>query len=586
MRNLGTRVEQFQLVPRGPAAAYASIMPTTLSVYPGDEQRAVARFAPERGPQSPAGVEPFEIVVRSAIHGDAGDVVRGRLTVRPFEDLRAVLTPEVSTGRKPGSHQVSVTNGGNVAVNTEVGFRDQDCELIFEPRTGAAMLPPGGSQDFPVLINGRRRWFGRTERLPFSAVITPAGPQPPITLNGTRRQAAILPWWVPAVALALIALAIALFAVLKPDSSKVPSIGPVDEAIAVQLLKNAHYIPDPIRLPDDTIAKGLAIRTDPAGGRPLPEGQHVKLFISTGRCEGPCSVEVPNVEGLSVAEAQSALLDRQFTIRLDRVPSDRPIDQVIESDPKSTTMRPLRSLVVLKVSTGPPSPPPPNPVLIELPDLTAHSVDDATKTLTGLGLKAKAVTVHSNAAPDGQVLSTTPAAASKVNTGSDITLNVARNTAGVDLIATAGQAAWKSRAGQLTFPGKDTDTSGFALIRNTAMLEDGTIATVSETSPQQVNNGSITGVYKLAEPVVPGDHVRARVGFLKGAAGQVTFIIKANGKVIQQVTDGADGQLQDLDADFTAAKGATSIEITVLAGANSTQDWAVWQDLRLEPQIG
>jgi hypothetical protein len=118
------------------------------------------------------------------------------------------------------------------------------------------------------------------------------------------------------------------------------------------------------------------------------------------------------------------------------------------------------------------------------------------------------------------------------------------------------------------------------------MLEDGTIATVSETSPQQVNNGSITGVYKLAEPVVPGDHVRARVGFLKGATGQVTLIIKANGKVIQQVTDGADGQLQDLDADFTAAKGATSIEITVLAGANSTQDWAVWQDLRLEPQIG
>ncbi|MGH9215141.1 MAG: hypothetical protein ACRDZS_02715, partial [Acidimicrobiales bacterium] len=64
-------------------------------------------------------------------------------------------------------------------------------------------------------------------------------------------------------------------------------------------------------------------------------------------------------------------------------------------------------------------------------------------------------------------------------------------------------------------------------------------------------------------------------------------VVKANGKIIQQVTDTADGQLKDLDADLSSAKGATSIEITVLAGSSSAQDWApVWQDLRLEPQAG
>ena len=52
------------------------------------------------------------------------------------------------------------------------------------------------------------------------------------------------------------------------------------------------------------------------------------------------------------------------------------------------------------------------------------------------------------------------------------------------------------------------------------------------------------------------------------------------------MTDGADGQLQDLDADLTSAKGATSIEITVLAAPNTTKNWAVWQNLRLEPQVG
>ncbi|MGH3695386.1 MAG: PASTA domain-containing protein [Pseudonocardiaceae bacterium] len=595
VHNLGTRVEEFRLVPGGPAAAFASITPTALSVYPGDEQRAVARFAPARGPQSLAGVAPFEIVGRSAIHGDVSDIVRGRLTVTPFEDLTAVLTPEVSRGRRPGSHQVSVTNSGNMPVNTQLIFRDQAGELTFEPRGGGAILPPGATQYFPVLINGRRRWFGRLERLPFSAVVTPASPQPPITLNGTRCQTAVFPWWVPTAALAVVGLAIALFALLKPGTPTVPVIGPVDEATAVQMLRDAHYEPDLISLPSNDIAQGLVIKTDPEGGTELPEGEHVKLYVSAGKCQGPCPVEVPIVEGLPLNEARTKLENDKFTVRLIRAPSDRPLDEVIESNPKATTLRPPGSEVVLTVSSGPPAPsaspgppgpppPPPPPAQVEVPDLTAQVAANAIKALTGLGLKPKAVTVHSNAVADGQVISSQPAAASKVGPGSDVTLTVARNTAQVDLIATASQAAWKNGSGTLTFPGKEADTTGFVLPLDAAVLEDGTTATVLETSPPA--NSLITGVYTLAEPVIPGDHVRARVGLLKGATGQVTFVVKANGKIIQQVTDTADGKLKEFDADLSAAKGATSIEITVLAGATSTGNAAVWQDLRLEPQIG
>jgi PASTA domain len=301
-----------------------------------------------------------------------------------------------------------------------------------------------------------------------------------------------------------------------------------------------------------------------------------------------------------VNEAQAKLQDDKFSVRVVRVPSDRPVDQVIASDPTATMLRPLGSLVVLTVSSGPqgqspapnppgpnppgPPPPPKPPVQVEVPNLTGRIANDAITVLTGLGLKPTTATVHSDAVADGQVLSTQPAATTKVDPGSDVTLTVARNTAQVDLIATAGQAAWKNGSAALTFPGKETDTTGFALVRDVATLEDGSAATVLEASPPA--NGLITGVYKLAEPAVPGDHVRARVGLLKGATGTVTFLVKANGKVIAQVTDTADGKLKDFDADLSSAKGATSIEITVLAGAGSTQTAAVWQDLRLEPQIG
>ncbi len=599
VRNLGTRVEEFQLMPRGPAAAFAAITPTTLSIYPNDEQQAVMRFAPPRDPQSPAGAAPLDIMARSVIHTDVSDVARGQLTVTPFHELRAVLTPEISRGRTPARHQVSMTNGGNTPVDTQLAFRDQDGELTFKPPSGAATLRPGATIDFPFRINGPHRWFGRTTRLPFSTVVTPASPQPPITLNGTRQQTAMFPWWIPTATVAVVAIAIALFALLKPGTPTVPVIGPVDETTAVQRLTDAQYIPDVIKAGDDTVPVGLAARTDPGGGAELPHGEHIKLYISTGKCsDGPCPVEVPIVEGLPVSEAQAKLEDRKFTVRINRVASaDRPADRVIGSEPKATTLRPVGSEVVLTVSSGPPSPtssanppdppPPPNkppvPVPIELPVLTAQAADDAIKILNGLGLKPKTVTVHSNAVADGQVLSTKPTADSKVDPASDVTLTVARNTAPADLIATADQAAWKSGAGPLTFPGAEGDTTGFAVVRD-AVLEDSTTAEVLETRPR--DNDLVTGVYKLAEPVVPGDHVRARVGLLQGAGGEVTFVVKANGKIIKQVTDTADGTLKDLDADLSSAKGATSIEITVLAGVSSNQDWAVWQDLRLEPTVG
>jgi beta-lactam-binding protein with PASTA domain len=509
-----------------------------------------------------------------------------------------------------------VTNGGNTPVDTRIAFKDQDGALSFEPQDGAATLQPGTSVESPVLINGPRRWCGRTERLPFSAVVTPASAQPPITLNGIRQQTAVFPWWIPPAAVAIVALTIALVALLKPGTPRVPVIGNADQLTAVKQLEDAHYIPEVLHQTDNNIAPGLAIGTDPKGSTELEYGQIVKLYVSAGKCEGPCPVqiEVPNIVGLSVTDAQARLEQMNFTVRTVRQSSDdQPIDQVLASDPKATTPRPPNSEVLLTVSAGSKNPPPgpgvspgagaspgantppgrdtPPSTPIEVPALRNRSVEEATQALEGQGLKAKTVIEHSNAVTDGQVLFSTPAAGSKVNPGSEVTLTVAKNTTPLDLIATADQAAWASGSGKLTFPGKETDKTGFVRQRADT-LPNGTIAKVLETNPQ--NTGFITGIYKLEEPAVPGDHVLAQVGVLKGPAstaggagkgtGTVIFQVKANGQVIQQVTCSV-GQFTKIDADLSSAKGATSIEITVLTGTSPTKDTPVWQDFRLTPRI-
>lgn len=65
--NLGTWVEEFELVVQGLGAAFATVIPATVSVYPDVEQRAVVRFAPLLSPGSAAGVSIFEVVVRSVV---------------------------------------------------------------------------------------------------------------------------------------------------------------------------------------------------------------------------------------------------------------------------------------------------------------------------------------------------------------------------------------------------------------------------------------------------------------------------------------------------------------------------------------
>jgi hypothetical protein len=103
--NIGTRVEEFQLIPRGPAAAYTSITPSMLSVYPDDEQRAVVRFAPRGAHRaSPASLPSTSRPVRrstptSATSPAAGSPSRPSRISAPFSRPRSAAAASRGTTR-------------------------------------------------------------------------------------------------------------------------------------------------------------------------------------------------------------------------------------------------------------------------------------------------------------------------------------------------------------------------------------------------------------------------------------------------------------------------------------------------------
>jgi beta-lactam-binding protein with PASTA domain len=599
VRNLGTRVEEFRLMPGGPAATFASIEPTTLSIYPEDEQRAEARFAPVRGPQSPAGVAPFEIVARSAIHGDVSDIARGQVTVTPFAELSAVLRPEVSRGRRPVRHQVRVTNAGNTPVNAALAFSDQDGKLTFEPPSGSTTLPPGATLDYSVRINGPHRWFGRTERLPFSAVVTPAGSQPPITLNGTRQQTAVFPWWIPIAAAILIALILPLFFLFKPGTPTVPQVGDFTQSAAEQELRDAGYVVSGATPISDPKQAGLVVKTDPAAGSPLKKQERVQMFVSTGPCNPVCKVTVPATKGRTEADARAVLGAAGFTVgQVVQSPSDLPVGSVKETSPAEQTEAPTNVPVAVFVSSG---------TRLTADQLASYQGQSAAAVKAALGgsVKVTEMLEHTNEFAKGKVVRV-------VQDASDprrLTLFIAVPTA-TDLVAMANKASWRSSAGTLTFPGKVTDAKGAVLVAN-APLPDGTTGRVLGTIPPKTG-GSVTGAFTLSpnQKIIAGDRLIANVGLLApGATGPVQFAVKIGDQIPLTVTV-EPGQLMAINQPLDAFQGATTIEIAVTSsppavappavappavtlpapgGATTTPttavNQAVWQNLRIEGTV-
>lgn len=616
VRNRGTRVEQFRLGVNGPLASLAQVHPPQLSVFPDDEQTAEVVFAVPRAPWPPAGRAPFQVVARSDVHADVADRVAGVVEVAAFTQLDAALEPEMTRGRRPGLHRVSVTNGGNAPLDVETELSDRDGELVYDPPGFAMPVGPGATEVGEVRVGAKVKWFGKTQTFPFTATVTSPG-LPPQPLNGVRRQLPRFPWWIPVAAAALVALLVMVYTML-PDP-RVPEVGTLQRAAAVEELQEAGYEVAEIEKPHDTLAAGAVIGTQPPGGATHPRGERVQLMLSTGPCTGPCPVEVPNVDGLTEEEARRDLAAAEFRVdRTDPIENPRPAGQVISSNPAGGTMADRGSAVVLTVSTGPPAtaapaPPPgpgggpapgqpgpggpgepgPNPAggVLEVPDLAGRPLTEAEKTLEDLGLVAESTRTPSNAAPLDVVVSSDPPAGAEVEPGDTVTLTLAQPTGPVNLLAEAPEATWESTFGtqihQLTFPGADGDGQGFARVDRAAELEDGTTARVLVTHPYWGPDGTITGKFRLARPVIAGDHLRAQVGFLAGSDDDVEFLVTANGQVLAQVADsGADGELKDLDADLSAAEGATEVQITVLAGVRGDQDTAVWKDARIEGEIG
>ncbi|MFF3334447.1 hypothetical protein ACFYWX_33690 [Streptomyces sp. NPDC002888] len=223
VRNSGSTVEEYRFEVVGPAAAWATVEPTSLSLYPDSTGTAVLALSPPRSSEVPAGDVPFGVRVVPTSAPDTAVVPEGVVTVLPFAEITGELVPRGFDGAWRGRTDVAVDNRGNIPVTVGLAAQGDSSKVRLRFARETVELAPGAAELSRLTARPTRRlWRGAPVVHPFQVVAMPTGdvPHEVVTLDGTYQQDAILPRWLPralmAAAAAVVALAIVWFALLRP----------------------------------------------------------------------------------------------------------------------------------------------------------------------------------------------------------------------------------------------------------------------------------------------------------------------------------------------------------------------------------
>ncbi|MFW5473082.1 Stk1 family PASTA domain-containing Ser/Thr kinase [Knoellia sp. CPCC 206450] len=165
----------------------------------------------------------------------------------------------------------------------------------------------------------------------------------------------------------------------------------------------------------DTVPEGSVVSQTPEpGARVDPAETTVALVVSTG----PSSVAVPQLAGMTVAEATAALEKLKLTLgKTEKVnTSAQPKDRVVSSTPKVGESREPGTVVNLQVASG----------MVAVPKLTAMTQDQASAALLAIGLKPKTTYRQTSQAAEGTVIAQDPDEGELIALGSEVTIRVAQ----------------------------------------------------------------------------------------------------------------------------------------------------------------
>lgn len=195
-----------------------------------------------------------------------------------------------------------------------------------------------------------------------------------------------------ALAVAGIAFYAPIMERLSPASVEIPSLVDVPQAEAEKALLELGLkseVSDTVNAPD--IEPGNVVSTDPAAGTKVKKGFTVRLTLSGGGSQ----VKVPNVINKDQKDAEIMITNQKLRVgTVEMVFNELPVGTVISQDPEPGVSTREKDTVDLKVSQGPEKP------MVNMPNLTGKTLDEARSILESLKLKVGAVETKASSTID------------------------------------------------------------------------------------------------------------------------------------------------------------------------------------------
>ncbi|MDQ3663344.1 MAG: Stk1 family PASTA domain-containing Ser/Thr kinase, partial [Actinomycetota bacterium] len=139
-------------------------------------------------------------------------------------------------------------------------------------------------------------------------------------------------------------------------------------------------------------------------------------LLTSGGGEDTTTIEVPDVVGERVEDAEAELTAAGFEVEVNREPSDEPRDRVTDQAPRPGEFEPEGTTVVLTVSAGP-------DVVVVPPGLVGASRAEAAGLLEDVGLTPEFDFAPSGE-PRGEVIAAEPGSGEEVEPGSAVELTL------------------------------------------------------------------------------------------------------------------------------------------------------------------
>jgi len=162
------------------------------------------------------------------------------------------------------------------------------------------------------------------------------------------------------------------------------------------------------------------IRQQPEGGKTVRSGRVVQIVPS----RGPELLEVPNILGMTLLEAEITLIEQGFARgqQTTRSSDTVPAEQIIEQNPRPGFRVERGQQIDIVVSTG--------PLVVELraPQLVGLTEGEVVETLNELGLTVGAIAREYNPAPYGTIIDQSPPAGESIREGEAISIVISRGT--------------------------------------------------------------------------------------------------------------------------------------------------------------